>query len=68
MNMHNNDAYDMKMLKIPNTFPYMRFNLIYLFYTYIHFDVFEWLNDVDVELCGIHIIMYSNNYKCMALV
>ncbi len=45
MNMHNNDVYNIKMLKIPNTFPYMRFNLIYLFYTFIHFDVFEWLND-----------------------
>ena len=66
MNMHNNDVYNIKMLKIPNTFPYMRFNLIYLFYTFIHFDVFEWLNDVVVvddvyvELCGssinIHIL------------
>ena len=57
MNMHNNDAYDMKMLKIPNTFPYMRFNLIYLFYTFIHFDVFEWLNDVVDD---VYVELYYN--------
>ena len=45
MNMHNNDVCNVKMLKIPNTFPYMRFDLIYLFYTFIHFDVFAFRRD-----------------------
>ena len=53
--MHNNDVYNVKMLKIPNTFPYIcthviQFDIFVLYSTFIHFDVFEWLNDVDVEL------------------